>query len=337
MNAFFGISSSYISTISGIDILPIDQWGILVEKTGLDSIEKISVQTRIIAVVKSLQTRLNQYSFAYTLLRTTTTIGSILIPALLAFQNVDSPQAINIGMWSVGLLVGLSNSFISLFKIDKNYFTLGELLDRIESESWMYITLSGRYRQKHSSGIDYTHKELFYLFMERCEYLLHKAVRTELQNNQQSQSSPNSVGNGGGVNNDISNSTPPPEFKSSSVNKGITHINNLEGNPPIEYLFTPQFKTHKNTEELHSGSPHHPIPRETDSFDSNNTGIPNDSSSGSSIISKAIDLTNEIVPASLEDEQFTSVDDRGASISNIRNPKYNPHDISYSTPRGRIP
>jgi hypothetical protein len=74
---------------------------------------------------------------------------------------------------------------MSLFKIDKNYFSLGELLEKIESEAWMYISLSGRYREIPSALSDDIrpnyHKEYFHVFIERCEYLLHKAVRSELQ------------------------------------------------------------------------------------------------------------------------------------------------------------
>ena len=283
MNAFFGIGTAGITISGGENILPIDQWSLLIEKTDLDSLQKMAIQTRIISVVKAVQFRLMQYSIAYTLLRTSTTVGSILIPSLLAFQNTATPEAINIGMWALGLLVGFSNAFMSLFKVDKNYFSLGELLEKIESEAWMYMSLSGRYRGviatvPDDGSVNY-HKEYFHTFIERCEYLLHKAARSELQ---QSVNQPNAtnVSTGGGLRDTTT--------WSQSVG-GDTTGSDL-------YNPLPQYRAYLRQKPTGTivGSGKTMGNVETDS------------------------VRNEIVNAHLEDEQFIASNGGGASVPHIR-------------------
>lgn len=279
MNAFFGIGAGSITISGGEHIVPIDQWSLLIDKTQLDPLQKMAIQTRVISVVKAVQVRLTQYSIAYTILRTSTTVGSILIPSLLAFQNTSTPQAINIGMWGLGLIVGLSNAFMSLFKVDKNYFSLGELLEKIESEAWMFMSLSGRYRRSlEDESINY-HKEYFHTFIERCEYLLHKAVRTDLQQ---------SI-NQGNVN-------------ASSANGGSSNWSTGSDlyNPLPQYRQYLREKSQSRT----------PITSKDTSKDTSidTSTVENDSDS----------VRNEIVNAHLEDEQFTASNGGGTSVPNIR-------------------
>lgn len=161
---------------------PIYAWGNLVENTDLTGIQKKAIRIRVLSVVKRLRERLFRLTIGYTLLRTSTTVGSLLVPSLLAVQsNVDQLGAYW-AMWGIGLTVSLSNAFISLFRIDKNYFTVGDLIEKIESESWMYLTLSGRYKiddQEYITDGITGHRSFFSLFMERCEAMINKAVRTE--------------------------------------------------------------------------------------------------------------------------------------------------------------
>jgi hypothetical protein len=283
MNAFFGISSGHISISGNQHIVPIDQWCILIDKTQLDELQKMTIQTRIISVVKTIQFRLAQYSIAYTILRTSTTVGSILIPSLLAFQTTASPEAINIGMWALGLIVGFSNAFMSLFKIDKNYFSLGDLLERIESEAWMYVSLSGRYRpisytDEDSVKINF-HKEYFNIFIERCEYLLHKAVRSDLQQStRQSQPTSNYLSNGTSTTNSVGGDTTGTDL----YNPMPQYRNILQKQDPSpKRQLALNIQANRRTTDLDS-----PV--------------------------------NEIVNAHLEDEQFIASNGGGASVPHIR-------------------
>jgi len=157
-----------------------DKWGELIEKTNLTEIEKQATRSRVISVVLRLRGHLSRLTWSYNILRTTTTVGSVLVPSLLAFQNADTLEITSISMWGVGLAVTLSNAFISLFRVDKHYYTIGTLLEKIESEAWMFLTQCGYYGQSVAEGIlGEGHRASFHRFMERCELLINKAVRTE--------------------------------------------------------------------------------------------------------------------------------------------------------------
>jgi hypothetical protein len=157
-----------------------DKWGELIEKTNLTEIEKQATRSRVISVVLRLRSHLSRLTWSYNILRTTTTVGSVLVPSLLAFQNADTLEITSISMWGVGLAVTLSNAFISLFRVDKHYYTIGTLLEKIESEAWMFLTQCGYYEQSVAEGIlGEGHRASFHRFMERCELLINKAVRTE--------------------------------------------------------------------------------------------------------------------------------------------------------------
>jgi hypothetical protein len=163
---------------------PIAEWGNLVDETDLTDIQKKAIQVRVLSVVKRLRERLFRLTIGYTLLRTSTTVGSLLVPSLLAVQSNVDPMGAYWAMWGIGLVVSLSNAFVSLFRVDKNYFTVGDLIEKIESESWMYLTLSGRYKREdyedEEEGIKVTgHRTQFSSFMERCEMMMNKAIRTE--------------------------------------------------------------------------------------------------------------------------------------------------------------
>lgn len=157
-----------------------DKWGELIDKTNLTEIEKEATRSRVISVVTRLRSRLSWLTWSYNILRTTTTVGSVLVPSLLAFQNADSLEVTSMSMWGVGLAVTLSNAFISLFRVDKHYYTIGTLLEKIESEAWMFLTQCGFYEESVANGLlGEGHRGNFHQFMERCELLINKAVRTE--------------------------------------------------------------------------------------------------------------------------------------------------------------
>lgn len=173
-----------------------DTWATLIDETDLTNIQKNAIKTRVISVVMRLRARLRRLSVAYTCLRTTTTVGSLLVPSILTLQSptqpVTQPQdgfSAYWAIWGIGLVVSVSNAFVSLFRVDKNYYTVGNLLEKIESEAWLYLTQSGPYNPEHNpehdeeEGRNITqhtgHRSRFKQFIEKCEILINKAVRSE--------------------------------------------------------------------------------------------------------------------------------------------------------------
>jgi hypothetical protein len=73
-------------------------------------------------------------------------------------------------IWAVSLATSVSNAFISLFGIDRSYFSCKDQLAVLEAEAWSFVALSGRYK-------DSSHQAQFTAFMERSEGILDKTLR----------------------------------------------------------------------------------------------------------------------------------------------------------------
>ena len=171
-----------------------ETWATLIDETDLTNIQKNAIKTRVISVVMRLRARLRRLSVAYTCLRTTTTVGSLLVPSILTLQSPTQPVmqpssgfSAYWAIWGIGLVVSISNAFVSLFRVDKNYFTIGNLLEKIESEAWLFLTQSGPYNpdnyEEEGVIVDESshtgHRNRFRQFIEKCEILINKAVRSE--------------------------------------------------------------------------------------------------------------------------------------------------------------
>lgn len=99
----------------------------------------------------------------YNTLSMITTIGSILVPALLSIQpnpmnDGDRDTQYNTGLywltWGLSLMVTMSNGIIRMYDLDKSLYKHNILIDKLEQEGWKYFELSGLYGefQNHSDG-----------------------------------------------------------------------------------------------------------------------------------------------------------------------------------------
>ena len=80
------------------------------------------------------------------------TVGSILLPAILSIGQMDPaklPKNFDSvtywGAWSISLMVTVSNGFLQLFSLDKNYFEYSLTSEQLKTEGWQYFQLSGKY------------------------------------------------------------------------------------------------------------------------------------------------------------------------------------------------
>ena len=79
----------------------------------------------------------------YNFFRFTITMGSILLPALLSIGQMDPtklPRNFNQisywGSWVLSLMVTVSNGFLQLFSLDKNYFMYSLVSENLKTE-WL--------------------------------------------------------------------------------------------------------------------------------------------------------------------------------------------------------
>jgi hypothetical protein len=130
---------------------------------------------RYIPLLRSYEARALLFAIIFHVSRTIVTVGSITVPALLSLQDVDKWLT-----WSISLAVSICNGILTLFKIDKKYYSLHTTWHVLESEGWQYIALSGKYSHlKNEPQQQPTHKNQFSNFCLAIEKIKMSQVEEE--------------------------------------------------------------------------------------------------------------------------------------------------------------
>jgi hypothetical protein len=162
----------------------------ILSSTTLTPIQKQTIGTRYLTLLKNFRTRSAWYSFLFFTGHFIITVGSLIVPALLSVQyttstdssivSTDFQMRIYWATWFLSLLVTTSNGILVLFKVDKKYYSLHTSLERLRSEGWQYLELTGRY-----SGVlnhyaePPTHENQYRFFTHYIEKMKLKQVEDE--------------------------------------------------------------------------------------------------------------------------------------------------------------
>ena len=139
------------------------------EDNKLNDMSKQILRNRYISLVNSLEVKSKRSGFWFSTLTTFTTVGSIIVPALISIQDrtfqtnatdqdqVNHENGIYWGTWGVSLMVTLSNAMLRLFSLDKTYITRKLKSNHLKSEGWLFLELSGEYSkfETHQDGFTY--------------------------------------------------------------------------------------------------------------------------------------------------------------------------------------
>jgi hypothetical protein len=127
----------------------------ILNSTTLTLIQKHTIGTRYLTLLKNFRARAAWYSLLFFTGHFIITVGSLIVPALLSVQYTTSTDSsivstdfqlrIYWATWFLSLLVTTSNGILVLFKVDKKYYSLHTGLERLRSEGWQYLELTGRY------------------------------------------------------------------------------------------------------------------------------------------------------------------------------------------------
>ena len=162
---------------------PLDVWADLLDGTELSPQAKAVARARVVTFATALRRRVHRLHWLYRAGRSAVTLGALLMPALTGLDSQRAvPEATFWLVWLLGLSTGASNAFLSLFGVDRKYFLLKEQLVRLESEAWLFLSLSGRYRAGEG------HQGQMQAFVEKCELILDRATR--VQDGEQGKASP---------------------------------------------------------------------------------------------------------------------------------------------------
>jgi hypothetical protein len=154
--------------------------------------QKQSIRRRYIQLVQDFRKRSWRYSVLFHAGHLIITVGSLIVPALLSVQYTQSGTAVSPSSstefqmqvywatWILSLLVTTFNGVLVLFKVDKKYYSLHTSLERLRSEGWQYLELTGRY-----SGVlthyaePATHANQFKYFCQYVEKIKLKQIEEE--------------------------------------------------------------------------------------------------------------------------------------------------------------
>jgi hypothetical protein len=160
-----------------------DRYGfsLVLQSLDLTEVEKEIIQTRYLSMLENFQKRARQYASLFFVGHFIITVGSLFVPALLSIQNSSYATShsefgsqIYWLTFALSLLVTMCNGMITLFKVDKKYYFLNTTMERLRSEGWQYVGLTGRY-----AGNGSTHQNQFLTFTHHIEKIKMKQVEEE--------------------------------------------------------------------------------------------------------------------------------------------------------------
>lgn len=165
-----------------------DQVCEIIETLTLDSNPKRNrtkqkiLKNRFLSEVLRYEERRDHTKKYYNGFRFLVTTGSILLPAIMSVGQMDPAKLPsnfdNLSYWTafmISLSVTISNGFLQLFSLDKNYFEFALTTEQLKTEGWQFFQLSGKYE-------DYpTHEEAYKPFSKTIETIKRKQVEKEFQ------------------------------------------------------------------------------------------------------------------------------------------------------------
>jgi hypothetical protein len=148
--------------------------------TDLTPLQRHTIKERYRFLMSEYRARCRLYSVLFYLFRTTVTVGSLAVPALLSIQNNPEPtMAVYWFTWALSLAVTTANGVIMLFKLDKQFFKMHATAERLRSETWQYIQLAGRYSGHYGHPHRPTHKNQYVYYCSQLEKINMKRVDDE--------------------------------------------------------------------------------------------------------------------------------------------------------------
>jgi len=138
------------------------------------------LKSRFLSEVVQYEQRKLKTKKYYDIFRFIVTTGSILLPAILSLGQMDPAkmpknfdQWTYWASWTISLMVTVSNGFLQLFSLDKNYFEYALTTEQLKTEGWQYFQLSGKYED------DESHQEAYKSFSKSIENIKRKQVEKE--------------------------------------------------------------------------------------------------------------------------------------------------------------
>jgi hypothetical protein len=128
------------------------------------------IEIRYVNMIKEYKNRLFYIDFLFHFSRAFISIGGVAVPALLSIQSPTSTNSIPLYWvtWGISLCVTIFHNILTLFGFEKKYFSIHATIEKLESEGWHYLELSGRYKH-HNTNPHSTYQNQFTHFTNTIE------------------------------------------------------------------------------------------------------------------------------------------------------------------------
>jgi hypothetical protein len=148
--------------------------------TVLTAFQKRVIELRYISLIEEYERRLKYIDPCYHASRLLVSIGSVAVPALLSIQSPTSTFSTPLfwTTWMISLSVTVCHNLTSIFRFDKKFFGVHSTLERLKSEGWQYLELTGNY-SGHHGHVAPTHANQYVYFLNKVERLKLKQVEEE--------------------------------------------------------------------------------------------------------------------------------------------------------------
>ena len=152
----------------------------IINTLNIDDTKKNIIRGRFLNEVNLYDSKIVSVKKWYDFFRFNITMGSILLPALLSIGQMDPTklpknfeQISYWGSWILSLTVTVSNGFLQLFSLDKNYFMYSLVSENLKTEGWQYFQLSGKYEDMPDHSFGYK------IFCKSVESIKRKQIEQE--------------------------------------------------------------------------------------------------------------------------------------------------------------
>jgi len=150
----------------------------------LTPVQRDIIKTRYLNLLENFQKRSRNYTIIFYAGHAIVTIGALLVPALLSILNSNSMGSSQVfttqvywATFLISLCVTICNGILTLFRIDKRFYFLNTAVERLRSEGWQFVGLTGRYASK--PDFITTHQNQFVYFIHFVEKMKMKQVEEE--------------------------------------------------------------------------------------------------------------------------------------------------------------
>jgi hypothetical protein len=148
--------------------------------SGLTAFQKRVIELRYISLLEEYAIRLKYIDPCYHASRLLVSVGSVAVPALLSIQSPTSSFSTPLfwTTWIISISVTVCHNLTSIFRFDKKFFGIHSTLERLKSEGWQYLELTGNY-SGHHGHVAPTHSNQYVYFLNKIERLTLKQVEEE--------------------------------------------------------------------------------------------------------------------------------------------------------------